>query len=410
MKQLFINIKGLVQVRTKNELLKGEQMKELPILDNAWLLIEDEKIADFGSMPDYPRNVADKIIDCTGKFIFPTWVDSHTHLIYAGNREQEFIARIKGKSYEEIANEGGGILNSAKKLQATPEDDLYEQTKQRLKEVIQLGTGAIEIKSGYGLTKEAELKMLRVAKRLKDNFNLPIKVSFLAAHALPNEWKGKKFEYISHVIEDILPEVARQNLADFIDVFCEAGYFDVIDTDRIIEAGKKYGLPAKIHVNQFHSIGGIKVASENSALSVDHLEVLTKEDITYLQKSTSIPVALPSCSLFLGIPYTPARELLNANLSLAIATDYNPGSTPSGNMNLVVSLACIKMKLTPEEAINAATINAAYAMQVENEVGSITKGKKANFFISKPIPSVGFLPYSFGNVLIESVYISGTKQ
>lgn len=410
MKQLFTNIKGLVQVRTKNELLKGSHMKDLPVLENAWLLIDNDQIADYGKMQNCPADVADEIIDCSGKFIFPSWVDSHTHLIYAGNRENEFVARINGKSYEEIANEGGGILNSAKKLQSTSEEDLYRQAKKRLEEVIQLGTGAIEIKSGYGLTKEAELKMLRVAKRLKKEYHLPIKVTFLAAHALPEEWKGKKTAYITHVIETILPEVASEKLADFIDVFCEAGYFDTEDTRRIIEAGKKYGLPAKIHVNQFNSIGGIKVAAENAALSVDHLEVMTPSDITNLQKSNCIPVALPSCSLFLSIPYTPGREIISANLPLALATDYNPGSTPSGNMNLVVSLACIKMKLTPEEAINAATLNAAFAMQVENEVGSITKGKKANFFITKPIPSIGFLPYSFGNVLVESVYLSGRKQ
>lgn len=410
MKQLFTNIKELVQVRAEHKLLRGKEMQFLPSIENAWLLIEHDYILDYGSMENCPVKTSEKIINCSGKFILPTWVDSHTHLIYAGNREQEFVARIKGKTYEEIANEGGGILNSAQLLQVTSEDELYAQAKKRLTEVIQLGTGAIEIKSGYGLTKEAELKMLRVAQRLKQHFTLPIKVTFLAAHALPKEWKNKKTAYITHVIEAVLPEVAKNNLADFIDVFCEAGYFDVTDTKRIIEAAKKHGLPAKIHVNQFTAIGGIKVAVEQKAISVDHLEVLTKEDFTYLKQGSTIAVALPSCSLFLSISYTPGREIIDANLPLALASDYNPGSTPSGNMNLVVSLACIKMKLTPEEAINAATINAAYAMQVENEVGSITKGKKANFFITKPIPSIGFLPYSFGNVLIESVYISGKKQ
>lgn len=410
MRELFINIKSLVQVRENQTVLKGRAMQELPCINNAWMLVENGKIKSFGEMSTCPYDATENHTDCSNRFILPTWVDSHTHLIYSGNREQEFVARIKGKSYEEIANSGGGILNSAKKLQETSEEDLYLQAKQRLEEVIQLGTGAIEIKSGYGLRKEAELKMLRVAQRLKAEYPLPIKVTFLAAHALPNEWKNNKSGYITHVIEDILPEVAKENLADFIDVFCEKGYFDIDDTKRIIEAGKKYNLPAKIHVNQFHAIGGIKLAVEENILSVDHLEVMNEEEFEFLQQASIIPVALPSCSLFLSIPYTPGRKIIDHNLPLALASDYNPGSTPSGNMNLVVALACIKMKLTPEEVINAATLNAAYAMQVENEVGSISQGKKANFILTKKIPSIGFIPYSFGNHQIESVYLKGNKQ
>lgn len=410
MRELFINIKSLVQVRENQTLLKGRAMQELPCIDNAWMLVENGIIKSFGEMSSCPFDVTKNHTDCSNRFILPTWVDSHTHLIYSGNREQEFVARIKGKSYEEIANSGGGILNSAKKLQKTSEEDLFIQAKQRLEEVIQLGTGAIEIKSGYGLSKEAELKMLRVAQRLKAEYPLPIKVTFLAAHALPNEWKDNKSGYITHVIEDILPDVAKDNLADFIDVFCEKGYFDIDDTKRIIEAGKKYKLPAKIHVNQFHAIGGIKLAVDENILSVDHLEVMNEEEFELLQQASTIPVALPSCSLFLSIPYTPGRKIIDHNLPLALASDYNPGSTPSGNMNLVVALACIKMKLTPEEAINAATLNAAYAMQVENEVGSISQGKKANFILTKKIPSIGFIPYSFGNHQIEAVYLEGNKQ
>jgi imidazolonepropionase len=410
MKKLFTHIKELVQVREEHELLKGKAMQSLPSIENAWLLVENGRIVSYGNMNTCPFEATPNQLNCEGKYILPTWVDSHTHLIYAGNREQEFIARIKGLSYEEIANQGGGILNSASLLQNTSEDDLYLQAKKRLDEVIMMGTGAIEIKSGYGLTKDAELKMLRVAQRLKQAYDLPIKITFLAAHALPVAWKDRKTEYVTHIIDEILPEVATQKLADFIDVFCEKGYFDLEDTQRILEAGKKHGLPAKIHVNQFNAFGGVQVATKHQALSVDHLEVMNDEDFSDLQQANTIPVALPSCSLFLGIPYTPGRKIIDKNLALAIASDYNPGSTPSGNMNLVVSLACIKMKLTPEEAINAATLNAAYAMQVEDEVGSITIGKRANFLITKPIPSIGFLPYAFGTLHIESVYISGIKQ
>ena len=407
MTTLFINIKELIQVReTSIKKVSGTEMSILPTIKNAFLLIEDDIIIDFGAMKNAPSSV-DKTIDCSDKMILPTWCDSHTHIVYAGNREQEFVDRINGLSYEEIANNGGGIVNSAKKLQQTSEEDLYKQSEVRLKEVIRLGTGALEIKSGYGLTVDAELKMLRVIKRLKENYNIPIKATFLGAHAFPTKYKNNKEGYINLIIDEMLPKVAEENLADFIDAFCETGYFSVEDTDRILFAGKKYGLTPKVHVNQFTSIGGIQVSVKHNALSVDHLEVMDSKDIGALKDSDTMPVALPSCSYFLGIPYTPARDILNAGLPLALATDYNPGSTPSGNMNFVVATACIKMKMTPEEAINAATINGAYAMNLSEQVGSITKGKKANLIITKEIPSYGFIPYSFGSNLIDCVFIDG---
>jgi imidazolonepropionase len=408
MKQLFINIKELLQVRDEPiEKLSGTEMKELPTLKNAWLLIEDDKIADYGGMNALPEMDADKTIDAEGKIILPTWCDSHTHIVYAGNRELEFADRINGLSYEEIANRGGGILNSAKTLQETPEEEVYKQSAKRLEEVMKLGTGAVEIKSGYGLTEEGELKMLRVIKKLKQNYDIHIKATFLGAHAIPKEYKEKPDAYLNLVIEKFLPKVAEENLAEYIDIFCEKGYFSVADTHKLLSAAKKYGLKPKIHVNQFNAIGGIQAGIEHEALSVDHLEVMRPKDIESLKGTGTMPVALPSCSLFLSIPYTPAREMLDAGLPLALATDFNPGSTPSGNMNLVVSLACIKMKITPEEAINAATINGAYAMELSKTHGSITKGKHANFIVTNKIPSYTFLPYAFGTNSIESVYING---
>jgi len=411
MKFVLINIKDLLQIREgKIEILKGKALQNLPSIKNAWLEVENGIISKYGSMDNFEANSAIQTIDCSGKIVMPAWVDSHTHLVYAGNRESEFVDRIKGLTYAEIAEKGGGIINSAEKLQQTSEEELYQQSKIRLHEVISQGTGAIEIKSGYGLTKEAEMKMLRVVKRLQQEFDLPIKTTFLGAHALPKKFNGNTKAYIDEVINEMLPAIAAENLADFIDIFCEKNYFELEDTQRIIEAGKKYGLPAKIHVNQFTSFGGLQLCAEQKVLSVDHLEVLTDEDIQHLKKSTTLPVALPSCSFFLEIPYTPARKLIENNLAVVLASDYNPGSTPSGNMNFVVSLACIKMKMTPEEAINAATINAAFAMQVEDKVGSITKGKLANLIITKPINSYSFLPYSFGSNHIEEVYLKGKPQ
>ena len=409
MNVLFKNIKELIQVReTSTNFLSGKEMSILPTIKNAFLLVKDGLISDYGIMENCPK-IDIKTIDATGKMILPSWCDSHTHLVYAGNREDEFVDRINGLSYAEIAKNGGGILNSAKRLQQTSEEDLYNQSKIRLEEIIQLGTGAVEIKSGYGLTKDAELKMLRVIKKLKENYFLEIKATFLGAHALPSEYKNNKSGYLQMLIDDILPTIEKENLADFIDIFCETGYFSVDDTQQILKAGKKHGLVGKIHVNQFTAIGGIKAGIDNNVLSVDHLEEMRTEDIEVLKNTKTMPVALPSCSYFLSIPYTPARKMIEAGLPLALATDYNPGSTPSGNMNFVVSTACIKMKMTPEEAINAATVNGAYAMNLLEKVGSITKGKFANLILTKEINSYNFIPYSFGNHCIEKVFLKGIE-
>jgi len=410
MTHLFINIKELVQVREASvKKVSGKEMNILPSIKNAFLIIKNGLIFDFGKMSNLKESNFDKKTDCTGKMILPTWCDSHTHIVYTGNREQEFVDRINGLSYEEIANNGGGILNSAKNLQAISEENLYDESAKRLEEVITLGTGAIEIKSGYGLTVSSELKMLRIIKKLKENYDIPIKATFLGAHAVPKDFKNNKQKYINLIIDKMLPEIAKENLADFIDIFCEVGYFSVDDTDKILTAGKKYGLTAKTHVNQFNSIGGIDISIKHKALSVDHLEVLSDNDLEALKISDTMPVALPSCSYFLGIPYTPARKLIDNGLAIALATDYNPGSSPSGNMNFVVATACIKMKMTPNEAINAATINGAYAMNLNEELGSITKGKLASFFITKEIASHNIIPYNFGNNQIQSVYIKGKK-
>ena len=410
MTTLFINIKELIQVRESDVMkLSGKDMGILPIIKNAFLLIEDDLIIDFGSMNHLSTTDADKVVDLTDKLVLPTWCDSHTHIVYADSREEEFVDRIKGLSYQEIAQKGGGILNSAKKLQDKSEDLLYNDAVIRIKEIIKSGTGALEIKSGYGLTFDSELKILRVIKKLKENFSIPIRATFLGAHAIPIKYKDKRHEYIQLIIDKMIPEIANQKLADYIDVFCEKGYFDIKENDLILKAGIKYGLIPKIHVNQFNSIGGVKVGVDNNALSVDHLEVLTDEDLNILSKSDTMPVALPSCSFFLGIPYTNGRKIIDSNIPMAIASDYNPGSSPSGNMNFIVSLACIKMKMTPEEAINAATINAAYALNMSDKVGSISKGKMANFIITKPIKSYSFIPYTFANNCIEKVYLCGKE-
>ena len=410
MTTLFINIKELIQVRELSEdKVYGKDMGILPIIKNAFMLIKDHTIIDFGSMDNLSLKKADKVVDLTGKLVLPTWCDSHTHLVFADTREEEFVNRIKGLTYQEIAEKGGGILNSSKKLQNKPEIELFEDAAKRLKELIKNGTGAIEIKSGYGLTLESELKILRVIKKLKENFSLPIKATFLGAHAIPNEYKEKRSEYIQLIINKMIPEIAKEKLADYIDVFCEKGYFTTTETDLILKAGIKYGLIPKIHVNQFNSIGGVKLGVDNNALSVDHLEVLTDEDLNILSKSDTMPVALPSCSFFLEIPYTNARKLIDANIPMAVASDYNPGSSPSGNMNFVVSLACIKMKMTPEEAINAATINAAHALNLSDKIGSISKGKMANFIITKPIKSYSSIPYTFADNCIEEVYLAGKE-
>ena len=408
MKILLTHIKELLQVRDiPVERLCGDQMKILPTIKNAWLYLVNDKIDDYGTMDALPNLETDKIINCSGRTVLPTWCDSHSHLVYAGNREQEFVDRINGFSYQEIAANGGGIIHSAKKLQATSEQDLFSQSENRLNEVMRLGTGAIEIKSGYGLTLDAELKMLKVAKKLGEKHPIKVQTTFLGAHAVPPEFKNNKQEYLDHICNDMLPKVADEKLATFIDIFCEKGYFTVTDTHQLLVAGKKYNLIPKIHVNQFNAIGGVEAGVQHQALSVDHLEILTDDDLLALKGSKTMPVALPSCSYFLSIPYTPARKIIDAGLPLALATDYNPGSTPSGNMNFVVATACIKMKLTPEEAINAATINGAYAMDISGSHGSISKGKSASVIITKEIPSYAYLPYSFGSNLIEQVIING---
>lgn len=405
---LIKNIQELLQIRSQEvSFLKGTEMGILPSIKNAFLLIENDLIKDFGMMDTCPTINVDQEIDATNKMVLPTWCDAHTHIVYAGNRVQEFVDKINGLSYEEIANRGGGILNSAKKLIETSEQQLYQESSKRLEEIMQLGTGAVEIKSGYGLSVDGELKMLRVIKQLKENYPITIKATFLGAHALPLAYKNDKDGYINLIINEMLPKVAQENLADFVDVFCESGYFTVEDTVKIMEAGAKYGLIPKIHVNQFTSIGGIQAGVNHQALSVDHLEEMTEADIEALKNTPTMPIALPTCSYYLGIPYTPARKMLKAGLPLALASDYNPGSTPSGNMNFVVSTACIKMKMTPEEAINAATINGAYAMGVEKTHGSITVGKKANIIITKDIPSYAVLPYAFGSNNIDTVIING---
>ncbi len=408
MRTIIINIKELLQIRA-NDVLKvsGAAMAILPSIKNAFLVIENGLIADFGLMDNCPELSNETIIDATGKFVLPAWCDSHTHIVYAGNREGEFVDRIKGKSYQEIAANGGGILNSSLQLNLTTADELYNQSKVRLEEVMHLGTAAVEIKSGYGLTVEGELKILRVIKRLAENYPIKIKATFLGAHAIPAAYKNNREGYIDLIINEMIPKIAAEKLADFIDVFCETDYFTVDETDKILKAGISYGLKPKIHVNQFTAIGGVHVGVNNQALTVDHLEIVTPQDIEVLKHSDTMPVALPLCSFFLSIPYTPAREMIAAGLPLAVATDFNPGSTPAGNMNLVVATACIKMKMTPEEAINAATINGAYAMNISNTHGSITKGKVANLIITKPLNSFYQLPYCFGSNLIASVLING---
>ena len=405
---LIINIKELLQVRDSSILkVSGAEMAVLPTIKNAYLVLKNGLISDFGAMEDLPNVNPEKCIDADGKIVLPSWCDSHTHIVYAGNREQEFVDRINGLTYEEIANRGGGILNSAKKLNETSEEEIYQQSKARLEEVMRLGTGAVEIKSGYGLTVDGELKMLRVIQRLAQNYPITIKATFLGAHAFPSEYATNRKAYTDLIINEMLPEIAKNKLADFIDVFCETGYFTVEETQQIMKAGVKFGLKPKIHVNQFNSIGGLQAGVKYNALSVDHLEVMKPEDINALKNTETMPVALPSCSYFLSIPYTPAREMIAAGLPIALASDYNPGSTPSGNMNFVVATACIKMKMTPEEAINAATINGAYAMGISKTHGSITIGKTANLIITKPIHSYYQLPYAFGSNLIETVLIEG---
>jgi len=407
---LITNIKGLVGLHPKNKLvLHGKELSDLPVLENAWLLIEDGLIKDFGEMSSIPSQISNlpSQISAKGRYVFPSWCDSHTHIVFAASREEEFAMKIEGKTYEEIAAAGGGILNSANKLQKATEDELFESAAVRLKRMILQGTAAVEIKSGYGLTTESEIKMLRVIQRLKDQFPIPIKATFLAAHAFPAEFKNDHQGYISLIINEMLPLIAAENLADYIDVFCEKGFFSVEETDQLLKAGAKYGLKPKIHANQLSVSGAIEVAVKNKAISVDHLEESNGETIETLRNADTIVTLLPSCSFYLGIPFADARSFIKANLPVALATDYNPGSTPSGNMNFVVSLGCIKMKMFPEQAINAATLNGAAAMEISENYGSIAIEKKANLFITKPMPSIAYLPYSFGESQVDTEILNG---
>ena len=414
MRTEVINIKCLVNIREKNKLLRGKELNNLPCIENAYLIIEDGLIAGYGKMDKLPWKEEGKhnIIDASGQMILPAWCDSHTHLVFASSREQEFIDKINGISYAEIASRGGGILNSAKKIAEISELDLLRTAWARLQEIILLGTGAVEIKSGYGLTVESELKILRVIKKLKETSPIPVKATFLGAHTYPLQYKENHQGYIDLIINEMLPVIAKEKLADYIDVFCESGFFSPQETETICKAGISYGLKPKLHVNQLNSIGGIKVGLKLKAVSLDHLETMTDEDIKLLATAsslnhTTIGTLLPTAAYFLRMPFQPARKLIDAGCAIALASDYNPGSSPSGNMNTVVSMSCIQMKMLPEEAINAATINGAFAMELQEEVGSITVGKKANLIFTKAIPSLAYLPYSFGSNLIDKVMISG---
>jgi len=411
MKTVIKNIAELIQTEdAPRKWVAGNDMKNINTIKDAFVEIENGLITSFGSMGQW-NGIEDwnntEVIDAEGGMVFPTYCDSHTHLVFAASREGEFVDRINGLSYAEIAEKGGGILNSAEKLQNASEDELYEDALIRLNELVQMGTGAIEIKSGYGLTLESELKMLRVIKRLKENTDVTIKATFLGAHALPLEFKDNKEGYMDLVIDEMLTKVVEEKLADYVDIFCEEGYFTVDDTKRLLEAANKFGIKAKTHVNQFNAIGGVKASVDLEALSVDHLEEMANEDYEALIGSNCMPTILPSCSFFLGIPYGPAKQMMERGLPVALATDYNPGSAPSGNMNFVASLGCIQLKMTPEEVINATTINTAYAMGVEKELGSICIGKKANLFITKKIPSYSYLSYSFGENVIDKVMLNG---
>jgi imidazolonepropionase len=411
--KLLQNIKSIYGIQEAIKFpLKKNDLNKLNKIENAFIVIKDGLIHDFGKMEEFIMSNYEitETIDCNGQYALPCYCDSHTHLVFSTSREEEFVDRINGLTYEEVALKGGGILNSAAKLSVATEDQLFNEACARLSGLIKLGTGAIEIKSGYGLSVDAEIKMLRVIKRLKSHFNIPIKATFLGAHAFPKLYKENKEGYIDLIINEMLPIIAAEKLADYIDAFCEVNYFTVAQTNQIIAAGAKYGLKPKIHVNQFNAIGGVKIAVQHNAVSVDHLEVMNEEDINLLANSNTIATALPSCSFFLGIPYAPVKAMIENNIAVALATDYNPGSTPSGNMNFVISLACIQQKLTPEQAFNAATINGAFAMEVADEVGSITKGKKANIILTKKVKSLYYLPYSFGENCIDQVLINGEIQ
>jgi imidazolonepropionase len=407
---LFINISQLINVRQTNEQLRGTALANLPVMEDAYLLVEDELIADYGYMyeleikiPNLPKNVQ----DVSGQMVMPTWCDSHTHIVFAGSRENEFVDKINGLTYAQIAAKGGGILNSANILNETSEDALYENASAKLIELTKLGTGAIEIKSGYGLSVAGEIKMLRVIKRLKDNSDVLIKATFLAAHTYPLEYKENHKGYIDFIKNEMLPIIAKEKLADYIDVFCETGFFSPEEMDEICKAGMAYGLKPKLHVNQLNSIGGIEAGIANNAVSLDHLETLTDKDIELLGEYKGAATLLPTAAFFLRMPMQPARALIHAGAAVTLASDFNPGSSPSGNMNFVTALSCIQMKMLPEEVINAATINGAYAMEVETETGSIMIGKRADLIFTKKIPSIAYLFYNFSMNNIDKVMVKG---
>ncbi len=409
---LIINIKKLIQVEeTPRIWVAGSEMSKIGTIDDAFLYIKEGIIEDFGKMGESSNKFSKEkgltIIDATGNMVLPAFCDSHTHLVYAGSREIEYVDKIKGLSYEEIAKRGGGILNSAKLLHNTSEDELYNQSLTRINEIISLGTGAVEIKSGYGLTTDDELKMLRVIKRLKETTPIAIRATFLGAHAVPIEYKGRQSEYVDMIINEMIPVIASEDLADFIDVFCDKGFFTVEETERMLMAGMKYGLKAKIHANELDYSGGIQVGVKYGAQSVDHLEYTGNDEIECLLKSETMPTLLPGAAFFLGMVDPPVRKMIQAGLPVAMASDYNPGSSPSGDMKFVMSLGCIKMKMLPEEVINAVTINSAYAMGISDTHGSIAKGKIANVFITKPIPSYEFIPYSYTSRIVDTVILNG---
>ena len=408
MSKLIINIKELIQIRDRNiSFLSAKEMDTLPSINNAYLLIENGKISDFGKMSEISKIDNVETIDAKNKIVLPCWCDSHTHSVYTGNRSDEYLQRIKGVSYQEIANNGGGILKSSRQINSISEDELFFESKNRIEKLIKYGTGSLEIKTGYGLSYDGELKILKVIKRLKESLPIQIKSTFLGAHAIPKNYK--KEEYFRLVLDEMLPDFAKDELIDFVDIFCEKNYFSAEDTKILCNKASELGIASKIHVNQFNSIGGVKVAVDCGALSVDHLEVINKSDINILKQSKTIPVLLPGCSFFLGIEYADAKTLLSNEIPFAIASDYNPGSSPSGNMNFILSLACNKLKLTTEQAINAATINGAYAMGLSHKTGSITKGKIANVVITSEIESINDLPYFYGDNLVDKILINGEE-
>ena len=416
MKTLILNIKQLVQTElSPRKWVAGKDMARLGILENAYLLVEEDKIAGFGKMEDLNREAVYaggdivKEIDATGRLVMPSYCDSHTHLVYAGSREIEYIDKIRGLSYEEIAKRGGGILNSCERIRKASEEELFDAAYDRIQEIAGFGTGAVEIKSGYGLDTESELKMLRVIRRLKAETPLLIKSTFLGAHAVPLEYKGRQTEYVDLIINEMIPMVAAEELADYIDVFCDKGFFTVEDTDRMLNAGMKYGLRAKIHANELDYSGGVQVGVKYNAISVDHLECMGEEEIACLLESETMPTVLPGAAFFLNMPYSPARKMIQAGLPVALASDYNPGSSPSGNMKFIMSLGCINYKMLPEEVINATTLNSAYAMGVEEEAGSIAVGKLANFYITTPISGIEYLPYAYTADLIEAIFLKGEQ-